>query len=340
MFFWLLLGLSLAPYLIFPTVFAGQAPPNTEQVRQTILFLANAHIAITLYFYWDSGFKQIRDANPLRYVALPLLVVIVAGASYAFTPVEYSMWWWAAYVAWQNWHFGRQGFGLYALAAMDEPKRTPVAAAERVMINLAVAAGALGAMWFVTGPEGFWRDQAMLVRQWCGYLTIALGVIALGYGLYARMPLKRLAFLLLAVLFFLPQYLFPTVDLGFTPYSVAHSLQYLFIMSVVAFNQRHPEAIEGEFDPGLVTAFVFFAIVLVGGAIITIRGEFGDFLTQATGQPTLGKFVFGAMFGLVVAHFVVDAHAWRLREKPQREYVLGRMKFLGKRIVRAPAMAE
>lgn len=59
---------------------------------------------------------------------------------------------------------------------------------------------------------------------------------------------------MLAVLFFLPQYIFQSVDLGYTPYSVAHSLQYLLIMSVVAFNQRPPEAAEGEFDPGLVTA--------------------------------------------------------------------------------------
>jgi hypothetical protein len=49
-FFWLLLGVSVSPYLIFPMVFAGKSPPNTETVRQAILFLANAHIAITLFF--------------------------------------------------------------------------------------------------------------------------------------------------------------------------------------------------------------------------------------------------------------------------------------------------
>jgi hypothetical protein len=44
-FYWLLLGVSVSPYLIFPIAFAGKSPPNTEMVRQTILFLANAHIA-------------------------------------------------------------------------------------------------------------------------------------------------------------------------------------------------------------------------------------------------------------------------------------------------------
>jgi hypothetical protein len=45
-FYWLLLGVSVSSYLIFPIAFAGKSPPNTEMVRQTILFLANAHIAV------------------------------------------------------------------------------------------------------------------------------------------------------------------------------------------------------------------------------------------------------------------------------------------------------
>jgi hypothetical protein len=48
------------------------------------------------------------------------------------------------------------------------------------------------------------------------------------------------------------------------------------------------------------------------------------------------------MFGLVVAHFIVDAHAWRLRDKPQRDFVLGRMDFLGAtaKLAKPAAMVE
>jgi hypothetical protein len=81
---------------------------------------------------------------------------------------------------------------------------------------------------------------------------------------------------------------------------------------------------------GLITAVIFFAIVLFGGAIITIRGEFGDLANSVFAVPWLGRFVTGSMFGLVIAHFIVDAHAWRLREAPQRDFVMSRMPFLGR----------
>jgi hypothetical protein len=59
-------------------------------------------------------------------------------------------------------------------------------------------------------------------------------------------------------------------------------------------------------------------------------------------MPWLGKVVTGSMFGLVVAHFIVDAHAWRLRDKPQRDFVLGRMDFLGAtaKLAKPAAMVE
>lgn len=99
-------------------------------------------------------------------------------------------------------------------------------------------------------------------------------------------------------------------------------------MAVVAFNTRTKA--DEDFDPKLKIALVFFAIVLIGGSIITIREEFGTMLQSLTGSSALGKLVMGGMFGFVVAHFIVDAHAWRLRDKPQRNFVMERMRFIGR----------
>jgi hypothetical protein len=326
-FYWLLLGTTVLPYLVFPAVFAGKSPPNTEMVRQTILFLANAHIAITLFFYYDSRFRSVRAENPFRYTWLPVVAVITAGVSYALVPPSFEPLWWAVYVGWQNWHFGKQTFGLYALVSTDQSSRR-VPQFERGILYAAVAFGTIGGLWLVTANTA-WQGHAMTLKQWCGYGTLAL--MFAGAALIARAPvnLKHKAFFLVSIAFFAPQYLASSVDLGFTPYSVAHSLQYLFIMTVVAFNVRRPERTDG-FDAGLITAVVFFAIVLFGGAIITIRGEFGDLANGLLGSPWLGRFVTGSMFGLVIAHFIVDAHAWRLRERPQRDFVMSRMPFLGR----------
>ena len=330
MFYWLLLSISVVPYAIFPAVFAGKAPPNTETVRQAILFLANAHIAITLFFYWDTGFRAIRTANPFRYAWLPAAAVVLGGLSYALISPPYEIAWWVGYAAWQNWHFGKQTFGLYALVNADQSPDRRVSSMERWIIHVAVLLGTFGGIWVVTAGSGGEVDAyAHIIRRFCGYGTLALVALALGYAWTRAMNAKQAVFFLLSVAFFAPQYIASTIDLGFVPYSVAHSLQYLFIMSIVAFNIRHP-AREDGFDGGLITAIVFFAILLVGGAVVTIRGEFGGLMTGLFGWPWLGRFVTGAMFGLVMAHFVVDAHAWRLREKPQREFVFGRMRFLGK----------
>ena len=102
-------------------------------------------------------------------------------------------------------------------------------------------------------------------------------------------------------------------------------------MAVVAFNGSADSLRNrSQLPPNVWTTLLFGGLVLVGGAIITIRGEFGTLILKLTGSAALGNFVTGAMFGLVVAHYVIDAHAWRLREKLQRDFVLGRFNFLAR----------
>jgi len=152
-----------------------------------------------------------------------------------------------------------------------------------------------------------------------------------GSELLSVQPESRALFLLFSLLFFAPQYLYPTTEIGFTTHSVSHSFQYLFFMAVVAFNGSADSLRNrSQLPPNVWTTLLFGGLVLVGGAIITIRGEFGTLILKLTGSAALGNFVTGAMFGLVVAHYVIDAHAWRLREKLQRDFVLGRFNFLAR----------
>jgi len=324
MFYWLILGISVAPYVIFPAVFAGKTPPNTEMVRQTILFLANAHIAMTAYFYWDRGFRGIITANRRRYVTLPALAVVGSAVTYAATPGANLFLWWAVYAAWQNWHFGKQTFGVYAMVSVDQTPGKRVQPIERVLIYASIFAGALGVLWMMN--PGQWTEETLLLRTVCGYITAAVAAAAVVYIIATRMPAKRAIFLLFSVLFFAPQYVAEKGSAAILTYSVAHSFQYLFFMAVVAFNTRTEQ--RENIDPKLIIALVFFGIMIVGGAIITIREDFGALVQALTGIQLAGRLVVGAMFGLVIAHFVIDAHAWRLRDKPQREFVMDRMRFL------------
>lgn len=331
MLFTFIFYISIFPYILFPLVFAETVPSNTETVRQTILFFANAHIAVTLLFYLDKQFKPIIQDNRTRYIHAPIAAVILAGLTYAVVPESLAVGWWCIYMFWQNWHFGRQNYGIYAMVALEEQGSAKVNAFEKYLIYSAVFLGSLGGMFFA-GGTGQIHDLLMLIRGYCGYLTLGLALIGIFYVLAnsSRFSSNRILFLLFSLLFFTPQFLFDSAQLGFNIYSISHSFQYLFFMTALTFNKNDPGK-EGEaliVNQAFLNSLVFLGIILIGGAVITIRGEFGDLVGNLTSLDFLGKFVTGSMFGLVIAHFIVDAHAWRLRDAPQREYVLNRFSFL------------
>lgn len=331
MLFTFIFYISIFPYILFPLVFAETVPTNTETVRQTILFFANAHIAVTLLFYLDKQFKPIIQANRTRYIHAPIAAVFLAGLTYALIPESIAVAWWCIYMFWQNWHFGRQNHGIYALVVLEEQGTAKLNSFEKYLIYSAVFLGSLGGMFFA-GGTGQTHELLMLIRSYCGYLTLGLALVGILYVLAnsSRFSLNRILFLLFSLLFFAPQFLFESAQLGFTIYSISHSFQYLFFMMVLTFNKDGMQKERPmEIPQPLLSGLLFLGIVLVGGAIITIRGEFGDLVGSITSVGFLGKFVTGSMFGLVIAHFIVDAHAWRLRDAPQREYVLNRFSFLG-----------
>ena len=73
---------------------------------------------------------------------------------------------------------------------------------------------------------------------------------------------------------------------------------------------------------GMKSAFLFFLFYHTD----TFRGfelvKSNAFLVRSF------DFVFGAVLGATMAHFVIDAGAWRLRERPQREYMSQRFGFM------------
>lgn len=325
---------SVLPFICFPILFAGNVPASSDTVKQTLLFLANAHIGVTLYFYWDHDFRRILRENHRRYIWFPLAAITGAGLSYAVLPERYSALWWAAYLFWQNWHFGKQNFGVYSLIAHDQTPGLRVSTFERWLLLGSTIAGAIGALFFAVTDSSPWQSFALALRSIGGYVTLGLLVLGAAFlvASWRRFNLARASFLMFCLLFFGPQFVSSQMDVAFTPYSLSHSFQYLFFMTVVAFNQsQHESPTDPRSTRTLLSALVFFSLILFGGAVLTIRGDFAQLLGPLGASiPGLSRFVVGAMSGLVVAHFIIDAHAWRLRDKPQREFVLDRFRFIGK----------
>lgn len=105
--------------------------------------------------------------------------------------------------------------------------------------------------------------------------------------------LSRTAFFFTLVLFFLPMFASNNIDVAFFSYAIAHGVQYLAFMTVLTL------------DLG------------------TREGRHG--------VTTLIDFLAGIGLGTTIAHFVIDAGAWRLSQPSARHYVTQRFGFLFER---------
>jgi hypothetical protein len=124
----------------------------------------------------------------------------------------------------------------------------------------------------------------------------------------------RLGFLLVGAAFFLPTYLFDSATSATLGYAVAHGLQYLVFMAVVGA-KRKP-----------LVSLALMAAIGGAGAVLLNAGM----VAPDAGLPW-GNALYGAFIGTVMAHFVLDAGIWRLREPFQRGYMRERFSFVFQR---------
>jgi hypothetical protein len=96
--------------------------------------------------------------------------------------------------------------------------------------------------------------------------------------------------------------------------TIAHGLQYLLLVGLIS------GAPTGR-APARVGILMFVNIALVLGLA----------LNQAShlhGSGGAGRLLYGAYLGMVMAHFVIDAGLWRLRDEFPRAFLTERLPFL------------
>ena len=122
----------------------------------------------------------------------------------------------------------------------------------------------------------------------------------------------RLVFFLFGTLFFLPTFVFSDAVSATFGYALSHGLQYLVFMGFVSVGKKKPIA----------SLIVLLALATLGGLLLNMALA-PDWLESPSGRATFGVFV-----GVVMAHFVVDAGVWRLRETFQRRYMREKFHFI------------
>ena len=307
---------SLLPFLAVP--FTQHVIPDTMTaiyLFAAINFIgASFHVAATGWFYTDRTMLGFFASRPLRYFVVPCLLVLGSAAVMQFVEPAITDYLIAVFVAWQLWHYQKQNVGLLSFVAAGSDG-VSVSPWERRTLGLAAIAGIAGYYGvFHDGLPNLSAEFARLHQVGAAlYLLVPIAFcIALVRSPALRANPLRLAFFSFGALFFLPTFLFADGISAILGYALAHGLQYVVFMGFVSVGKKRP----------LISFAVLLAIATLG-ALILGKAMLGRQSSFAYGPAVLGVF-----FGATMAHFVVDAGIWRLRESFQRNYMRAKFHFV------------
>jgi hypothetical protein len=295
----LTLGSFVAAVALAPG--AGHHP---EQALVWLLFVGSSmHVASTSWFFTVPQVRTYAWSHPRRYVVVPLVLVSAAAVAAAVTAPGTMRWFLLLFFAWQFFHFQKQNLGLAALAGVSSGAGS-LREHERLAITVA---GVAGIAALLSHPELLQVSVDPRLR-WVFPAAVVVFVGAVGFGavVYGRRdhtarsgPL--LATYTVSLLFFVPVFVFRSPYAAVAGLTVAHGLQYLLIMALVA----RGESTRARRVTSLV---VLVDLALIGGLVLNV------FSHQHDAGPW-GRALFGVYLGVVMAHFVVDAGLWRLRDR-------------------------
>jgi hypothetical protein len=276
-----------------------------------LLFLGSSvHVASTAWLYTLPEVRTYALQRPLRYIFVPIGLVLGAAMTAALLSPAIMAWILLPYFAWQFFHFHKQNLGMAALAASAHGV-TPVRPAERRALTVAGAAGITGLMahpgllQLKLRPPigGLFAVAALLFAGAVGW-----GVVSLVRRPSRHRPPGFCAIYLLSLLFSLPIFVFPSPYAAIGGMTIAHGFQYLLLVGLVAAAGGR----RGTARTLRVT--VFCNVALVGGALL-------GGASHLHGSPPLLRLLFGAYLGAVMAHFVIDAGFWRMRDPFPRQFM-------------------
>jgi hypothetical protein len=300
------LAIGLAP--------SGSAPP--DQALGSLLFLGSSvHVAATGWFFFLPEVRRHAMVHRVRYVVVPVSL-IAGGALVAMLLPDRSIHWaLLAYFAWQFYHFQKQNLGLAALAGVSS-KVGSLDGRERLGI---VVAGIGGIAGLITHPDLL---QLNLPRP-LGFLFPVAGlvfVVGVGIGLYALATRHQrttglVTMYLIALFFFAPVFVFQSPYAAVAGLTIAHGYQYLLIVGLVAGAPRKDRS-------GPAGVALLMAVALFGGVLLDVASHLH------TSPHGFARALYGAYLGAVMAHFVIDAGLWRLRDEFPRRFLGGSLPYL------------
>jgi hypothetical protein len=296
------------------------APAGTAPAPEGLAFLlfagSSVHVAATGWFYTVPEVRRHMRRRKARYLWWPLALISGAGAIAMLVPRAALYWLLLPYFGWQFFHYQKQNLGIAALTAASL-RVASLRPAERRALTGAGLAGIAGLLARPSLLQLPIRPAAPLIFP-LAVLAFA-GSVAVGAGCLARRhPAQRpagfCAAYLTSLAFSLPVFLFTSPYAAVAGLTIAHGLQYLLLMGMLA--GAGPRGM-----PRMARLAALVNIALLGGAGLSVASD------QITSRPSM-RVLFGLFLGAVMAHFVVDAGLWRLREEFPRSFLRSRLPYL------------
>jgi len=328
-----LLSLLLSTWL--PIAFFIVIAPSGGQsnglaaIKAVFLFLGTAHVPATLFFYTDKEFSGIIKRNHFRYIYIPIFLTLTTGLVFAFLNETAQAFVLLTYWSWQAFHYGRQNVGIYAFASIAETGK-PQRRAEKIAIEAGTLLGILGTfkiLGMAQAPVYLHRTFDFLYQfgavMFVGVLVFSLAVYA---KFYSNTTLFKTIFFFSAVFFFLPVFISTDINIAFLSYAMAHGMQYIIFMTVISATAAEEQTRSVPYK----SLATFLVLLLIVGFAFWRVGDLKqmEFVRDNWIYSRVAGFLFGAVLGATMSHFVVDADAWRLSMERQRTYIRKRFHFI------------
>ena len=300
---------------LFPKFFRPSA--STPHLSYIILgWFSTAHVATSVLFYIDKDFLPHISQRKVRYIWTPLLFVFGAVIAYGVVGAENHKYLWLFFVSWLLWHYQRQNVGITSLVTATT-KGERLSILERRLILAVGVSGIVAALRFKADSIPFLNAETLWNIGFYSYVGCCLIGAALILGRARRAPLQNAPsclFIFASIAFFAPTFLQTGYYPAVTSYAVAHALQYWILMSYLS--------VSSSGSNGWMRSILGLGILVVALWGVIIYSRMGEL------WGSWANYLLGLQFGITMAHFVIDADAWRLSESFQRNYLRSRYKQL------------
>jgi hypothetical protein len=298
----------------------GLAPRAHAPAPEALAFLlfvgSSVHVASTAWFYTVPEVRAHMRRNRPRYLWWPLALIAGAGAIAVITPRPVLYWLLLPYFGWQFFHYQKQNLGIAALAAAAHrvPALRPGERRSLIAAGLAGIAGLCARPGLLQLPVRPLLPALFPLAMLVFAVSVAAGTLCLLARERDHRPAGFCAAYVTSLAFSLPVFVFSSPYAAVAGLTIAHGLQYLLLMSLVAAGAER----------GRARTFQLAALVniaLVGGAALALASD-----QLKAGVPV--NALFGLFLGAVMAHFVIDAGLWRMREEFPRTFLMSRLPYL------------